>query len=369
MTHRIRDLVALAAAVAACVAVVAAPTLARSAGPAADPRTLTGAWPHARAFDIPGAVLSGQSYEPQAIIADGVSIGTAKSADGATISLVQVTSTHIPARVRVLQAGLSSSAVSYDAFAVTRTDTYVMRNTTDSDGSGVESLWRIPRTAGDPVLMTADAGQALFQGSIDDLQVAGGMLRWVASAPEGSSLTELRSIPLAGGPIRTRMLPGQYVLSTYPMLYSGEVTGARSPKLTNSVSGKVTVVRTAQNAGTFCDPVWCMMQGSAASGANTLALCHPDGTGRRRPGDANASLITVDPALLDRFVALTEQSQAMAATPNPTVQLWLYDARTRRSVEVSGAASATFGVGGWLWWSTGDNETLTWHALDLTTLR
>jgi hypothetical protein len=26
-------------------------------------------------------------------------------------------------------------------------------------------------------------------------------------------------------------------------------------------------------------------------------------------------------------------------------------------------------VVGWLWWSTGDNETFTWHLLDITTLR
>jgi hypothetical protein len=32
-------------------------------------------------------------------------------------------------------------------------------------------------------------------------------------------------------------------------------------------------------------------------------------------------------------------------------------------------ASGANGAGGWLWWSTGDHETLTWHALDLTTLR
>ena len=75
-----------------------------------------------------------------------------------------------------------------------------MRNTSDADGIGHESLWRVPRAGGDPVLMTADAGEALFQGSIDDLQVAGGALRWVASSPDDPSLTQLRSIPLAGGP-------------------------------------------------------------------------------------------------------------------------------------------------------------------------
>jgi hypothetical protein len=50
-------------------------------------------------------------------------------------------------------------------------------------------------------------------------------------------------------------------------------------------------------------------------------------------------------------------------------QVFLYDIARRRSVEVTNAASAVFGAGGWLWWSTGDNETLAWHGLDIHTLR
>ena len=160
-----------------------------------------------------------------------------------------------------------------------------------------------------------------------------------------------------------------YVLSTYPMLFSGELTDPPHPLLTNSVTGTVTPVQTAEESGTFCDPLWCTMQTSDDTGANTVQICHPDGTALQRLGDANTSLVTADPALLDRFVALIEQSPAMAATPNPTEQVWLYDIRSRHSVQVTGAAAAAFGVGRWLWWSTGDNETLAWHALDLTTLR
>jgi hypothetical protein len=244
-----------------------------------------------------------------------------------------------------------------------------MRSTTGSDGTGTESLWRIPRTAaGMPVLMTADAGEALFQGSVNDLQVNDGMLRWVASSAQDPSRTELHAIPLSGGVQQVRTLQGQYTLSTYPMLYSGELIDPAKPELTNALTGQVTPIHTAQDNGVACDPLWCVMASSDDTGANTVELCHPDGTGLQRLGDANTSLVAIDPTLLDRFVPLSEQTAAMAATPNPTEQLFLYDIATHRSVEITGFATGTAAAGQWLWWSTGDNETLTWHALDISTL-
>jgi hypothetical protein len=361
---RTRDLVALGAAVVACTAMVLAPPVVRSRPPSTVPGTLAAAWPKAHPFDLPGTVLAGQSYEPQVIVAAGVSIGTAKTPDGNAISLVEVTSTGTPATVRVLQGGLSSSTVSYDAFAVTGHDVYVMRDTTDTDGYGTESLWRIPRAAGPPVLVVPDAGETLFQGSINDLQVAGRTLRWVATAPHHPSETALTSMRLPAGPVTVRRLPGQYTLSTYPMLLSGQPL-----ELTDATNGQITRVRATTPPGTVCDPVWCVMQSPDDTGADTVRLCHPDGTGLVRIGDADTNLVATDPTLLDRYVAWTDQSPAMAATPDPTEQLWLYDIARKRSVEIAAAATGTVGAGGWLWWSTGDNETLTWHALDLTTLR
>jgi hypothetical protein len=365
---RIRDLVALGTAVAACTVVVVMPTVARSRAPAPNPATLAGAWPTARPFDMPATVLSGQSYTPQVIVAAGVSIGTVKTPDGTGISLVEVTSTRTPATVRVLQSGLSSSKVSYDAFAVTGTDVYAMRNTTNDDGAGVESLWRIPRAGGRPTLLLADAGGALFQGSADDLQVADGTLRWIATAPQDPSATLLDSMPLPAGPVRSRLLSDQYTLTTYPMLFTSQPRDSPAPTLTDSITGQVTAMHTTQ-PGTLCDPLWCILQAADDTGANTVQLCHPDGRECARLGDANTSLVTTDPTLSDRFVALLEQQPTMANSPNPTVQVFLYDIGRRRTVEVTNAASATFGAGRWLWWSTGDNETLAWHALDINTLR
>lgn len=370
MIRHLRDLTALAAAVAACTVVVLAPTVARSTPPpAADPRTLAGAWPHARTFDMPGTVLTGDTYQPLAIVAAGVSIGTATSPDGSVINLVEVTSTHSPAVVRILQGHLDSSRVSFDAFTVTPTTVYMMRSTSDANGYGHESLWRIPQPGGTPQLMTADAGGALFQGSVDDLQIADGRLRWIAAAPGGSTRTQLRSISLSGGSTQVQALPGQYILTTYPMLYSGDLIDPKVPQLADSTTGAITPVHAPQSSGVSCDPHWCAVDAVTSTDASSIELFHPDGTGLRKLGDTNTSLVATDPTLLDRFVALTEQNLATATGPDPTEQLLLYDLRTGHSVTVTGAASAAVAAGRWLWWSTGDNETLAWHALDLATLR
>jgi hypothetical protein len=101
--------------------------------------------------------------------------------------------------------------------------------------------------------------------------------------------------------------------------------------------------------------------------ASEIDVVRPDGTQRRRVGDANSSAIADDVALRDRFEVL--------ATPVPTSSpaiviesLRLYDIRQRRSVLVVPAASNAGARGDYVWWSTGDNETLAWHGLDLRSL-
>jgi hypothetical protein len=320
-------------------------------------------------FDMPGLLPSGDTYEPQVMIADGLSMGTAKSPDGRRVSLVSIDARHTAAAVTVLQADLPAESVDYDAYAVTATDVYVMRSTANANGIATESLWRVPRAGGRPVEVLADAGQALFQGSANDLQAADGTLRWIATDPHDPSRTDLDTMPLPGGPLTSRRLDGQYTLSTYPMLYSGQQDDPPTPQLTDSLTGTVTTVHTAAPAATLCDPGWCVMQTSDEAGANTVTLSRPDGSRLQHLGDTGTSLITADATLAGRFVGLTEQTAAQAATLTPATQLWLYDIDRRRSVEITTAATASAGAGSWLWWSTGDNETLTWHALDLTTLR
>jgi hypothetical protein len=48
--------------------------------------------------------------------------------------------------------------------------------------------------------------------------------------------------------------------------------------------------------------------------------------------------------------------------------LLVYDIGTRRTVDVSAAVSAAFSRGGVLWWSTGDQDSIVWHTVDLRTI-
>ena len=57
------------------------------------------------------------------------------------------------------------------------------------------------------------------------------------------------------------------------------------------------------------------------------------------------------------------------AGPTGNSQLYVFDTKERKLVLVSGGVATVIARGAMLWWSTGDNETAEWHALDLRTLR
>ncbi|MDT5030635.1 MAG: hypothetical protein QOC94_806 [Actinoplanes sp.] len=73
-----------------------------------------------------------------------------------------------------------------------------------------------------------------------------------------------------------------------------------------------------------------------------------------------------DVALLDRFEVLSETGPDSDLTG--TAGLIVYDLLAGRTVDVSAAAVMAFARGGVLWWSTGDQETLMWHTLNLRTI-
>ncbi len=51
-----------------------------------------------------------------------------------------------------------------------------------------------------------------------------------------------------------------------------------------------------------------------------------------------------------------------------TEALLIYDIATGRTVDVNVAVDGAFSRGGVLWWSTGDQDTIVWHTLDLRTV-
>jgi len=62
-------------------------------------------------------------------------------------------------------------------------------------------------------------------------------------------------------------------------------------------------------------------------------------------------------------------SVASANAAGYAQRLWLHDLTTDRVVILDETANASVGSrGAYLWWSTGDNEALVWHVLDLREL-
>jgi hypothetical protein len=103
-----------------------------------------------------------------------------------------------------------------------------------------------------------------------------------------------------------------------------------------------------------------------AAQATETDLIRLDGSDLRVIGGANAAAIASDVALLDRYevlMTITNSTGRVAVS-----RLTLYDIAHKRTVLVDQAATNAGARGDFLWWSTGDNETLAWHAVDLRTL-
>jgi hypothetical protein len=191
-------------------------------------------------------------------------------------------------------------------------------------------------------------------------------LYWVA-APRGSGQhTELRSVATSGGRVDVRTLPGDDVLTTWPWLTTSPGAGGRT-QLDNLTTGAHRTVPAPPNQMLTCTPAWCRMVADNVQNATGIDLIRPDGTDRRRIGDADATALADDVALRDRFEVLATPTP----TSSPTIvieRIRLYDIAHRRSVLITPAASNAGARGDYVWWATGDNETLAWHALDLRTL-
>lgn len=96
-------------------------------------------------------------------------------------------------------------------------------------------------------------------------------------------------------------------------------------------------------------------------------MIHADGSQPHIVADAKAIPVASDVALLDRFELLSTMINGNGLVT--IFKLALYDLRTGQSVLITPAATDALGSGAYIWWSTGDNETLTWQGLDLRTLR
>ncbi len=323
------------------------------------PATLASVWPGARTFPIAAVVPDGGLYTPALVLDPTASMGVVASTDGKRSDLAVVSATGAP---RVLQSQSLVVGGSFDGLAASTDRLYWMHTVNDAVGHATVSLWTARRDGGPATQVTADVGAPVFYGSQYDVQVVGDRVIWAAGRPDQ---TELRSVPLAGGPVTVRVVPGSWALSAWPWLVTAPSASGQPPRLHNVDTGAEVTVRVPANKQVSCSPVWCRMIPGNAEPTET-ELIRPDGSDRRLIGDANAAAIASDVALRDRFELLMT---VITTTGRLAVsRLDLYDIAGRRTVQAAAAATNAGARGDYLWWSTGDNETLTWHGLDLRTL-
>jgi hypothetical protein len=327
--------------------------------------TLAQTWPAARPSDSPGRLPDGATYTPLLYLDPQASIGSAPTTDKTSVRVLVRTGAGQPRELHRVAADRNPQF----AGMVSSGDAVVWtESTADATGHADTRLWKADwRTATPAVALTTDTGDAIFFNSQYDLVVADGRVYWAAAGRSAQVVTEVRSVALAGGKVDVRSVPGAFSLSAWPWLVSAGSGQAGPVDLLDLVSGRRVRVPAAQTELLTCTPAWCrVLVISGSGGPARVDLMRVDGTARRRMAGARASAATADVALLDRFEVLSQNGST--GSPASSQQLMLYDAAKDRIVAVSQGVGVVSARGGVLSWSTGDNEALVWHALDLRTL-
>jgi hypothetical protein len=344
----------------------AAPAAAVSSGVV----SLAAAWPRAAISSTPGRVADGTPYAPALYLDARTSVGIATGRDG-TARLLLRDGDRPPVELRRLPG---SQNPQFAGFTAAGDDLVWAESTVSADGRGQTRIWRAgwrtgrraaPLTGADGD--TGDTGDVVFFNSQYDLVLAGGRVYWAAAARTDDPQTEVRSVPLRGGAVSTRRVPGAYSLGAWPWLVSAANGQAGPVGLLNLSTGQKITVPSAATELVTCSSAWCrVLVLSASAGPVRFDLMRPDGSQRQRVAGATASAAVQDVALLDRFEVVSMADGKGSATSSQ--RLLVYDARARRLVQVADGVGTVQARAGVLWWSTGDNEALTWHALDLRTL-
>jgi hypothetical protein len=175
-------------------------------------------------------------------------------------------------------------------------------------------------------------------------------------------------VPVSGGAVTTERLEGMFALSAWPWVTSSAAARPGPVELRALGAGQRRDVPAKQDEILACSPTWCRVT-TLIDGGRTLVIEAEriDGSARQRTGDTGMMPALADVALLDRFEVFASAPPANVAGIEQ--RLWLHDLTTQRPVLLDDYATASVsGRGGYLWWSSGDNEALTWHILDLRTL-
>jgi hypothetical protein len=351
-------------ALTAAAVLLALPQQRRGRNPSAaqGPATLAQAWPNARPVALPAVLPDGWTYAPMGVVDASTTVGFAGSPGDKQTALVVLTD---PAHPRQLQTVAPGGGAYIDAVAATNDQVYWIRSTFDATGQEHAVVW-VADLAGGPPRQLAEAGAPALRGSRYELQIVDGRVYWVTTPTTGTPTTEVHSVAINGGTVDTQTVDGTLALTAWPWLTTGVGALGSHTELVNLRTNQTIAVPTLADQQLTCSPTWCRVV-TSGPGGGTVVLMRPDGRDKQTIAEAGEGAALADVALLDRFEVLTRPASNNRASTSQ--RLVLYDLSTRRRILIDAAVGPTLGArGNWLWWSTGDNEALTWHLLDLLTL-
>jgi hypothetical protein len=307
------------------------------------------------------ADIGGLRFQPLELLDGGRMLGlTTVTADTLTLRLVLRAA---DGTLRVLRTIAGVAPPTIAATTVYQEHLYWIETGDDIDGNRETTVWGEPLAGGSPARLARDPGDVLYYGSQYDLQVAQGRLWWVMAAGHAS---EIHSVPVGGGAESERTMDRLFSLTAWPWITTSGASIPGDAELRNLTTGEVRRVRGAGNETLTCSVVWCRIATQVNQGESTrYEIEHPDGTARRALGDNGLTPLNSDVGIRDRFEVLASNADSTGTLQH----LWLHDLSDDRVVLLEDFATTNMGArGDYLWWSTGDNETLTWHILDLRTL-
>jgi len=359
--HRFRRVSPSLIAALVAVGIALALPSPKAAAPLSEPEPLhlAGVWPDATPFTIPGILPDGSSYQPYVVIDPNVSIGLVTAADADTTRLVVRAGT----LVRPLRTMATARGEALAAVTVVDRQVYWAETALVDSGDGT-TIWRADLTGSGVRRLVADAGQIYYRDSAHDIAVADGSVSWAVEAA-GGERSEIRTVSVQGGHVRVRPLDRPFGLTTWPWATTSTSGEPGEAYLLNLSTGEQRVAPAGPEEFLACSPTWCRVTTLIDDGQDiAYAIRRWDGSDERALADTP---MNVDAALLDRFDLLGSTADD---GPRRYQRLSLYDIANNRTVLVAEATTGTVGArGGYLWWSTGDNETLQWRVLDLRQLR
>ncbi|GIG63442.1 hypothetical protein Lfu02_78140 [Longispora fulva] len=343
---------AAVAAVGALFALPAPHPAAPPAQPAAagPPVPLETAWPAAKVSTLPSVQPDGSTFLPLLVVSPDILAGMR---NGKTFVL------RTPTETRELAPNVTGLARTLDAYTVAGGQLFWIVSVKDLNGGQRSTLWTADIAAGPARVLATDTGAPRARAGALDLQVVDGVVHWAGDGPDGG--TELRAVPATGGPVSTTRVKGRYTLSAWPWLSPAISTTGAPVELLNADTKAVLKVPAAKGRRLSCGPAWCR-----SSDDGVLELRRVDGSDPRRFGEQGARPTSYPIGAVNTLDVFTA---GVASTASGLIRpLFLYDIPGHRVVQVASAAGA-FGVrDNWLLWSTGDNEGLAWHFLDLRSL-